>query len=360
MTITKNNYESYFLDYHEGNLNDQLKRELFDFLESHPDLKEEFDSFEMISVSAPDKKFFDKDRLKKNTITLFNYKTWFISYLENDLHAEERKDVELFVEKNPFLRRELEIFRQTKLIPDHRIVFEDKKQLKRGGKVILFTPRVYRVAVAATIAFLLITYFFLRNHKEQVLVHREPVNRGTLQPSSAPSKENKAVYTGNNEEIKQESGRKNKSIEKKYSKVKTNPSIKEDRPVNENKTDPPVFAQHEAPVNQNQVPQHVTENKDSSGNLFADNKAVHQPYKPTVAQLSEVFSKDDLEELGMTNKVHKDQKTTLWDVASKGAKELGKVTGTDIALNKHGDESENTSSYALAIGNFSISRTTTK
>ena len=66
MTINRNNYEAFFLDYRENNLTPEQVAELLIFLEQYPDLKEEFESFETIQM-APDKniRFEVKESLKK-------------------------------------------------------------------------------------------------------------------------------------------------------------------------------------------------------------------------------------------------------------------------------------------------------
>ena len=130
--INRNNYEEYFLDFHEGRLSEEVKKKLMAFLEVNPDLKAEFERFERISISHPDRVFFDKDRLKKNTITLYNYKNWFIALLENDLSEEEKVDVEKFLASNPGFKKELEIIKQTKVLPDYSVQFENKSGIKKG------------------------------------------------------------------------------------------------------------------------------------------------------------------------------------------------------------------------------------
>ena len=50
MTINKHNYEAYFLDYHEGNLTPQEVADLLLFVEQHPELKDEFESFENVTL----------------------------------------------------------------------------------------------------------------------------------------------------------------------------------------------------------------------------------------------------------------------------------------------------------------------
>ncbi|MBC8005772.1 MAG: hypothetical protein H7X84_09885, partial [Verrucomicrobia bacterium] len=46
--ITRDNYEAFFLDYLEGNLEETLIDQFLDFLEKNPDLKEELHLFENI------------------------------------------------------------------------------------------------------------------------------------------------------------------------------------------------------------------------------------------------------------------------------------------------------------------------
>lgn len=50
MNINSHNYEAFFLDYHEGNLSPQQVADLLLFLEQHPGLKQDFDSFENIRL----------------------------------------------------------------------------------------------------------------------------------------------------------------------------------------------------------------------------------------------------------------------------------------------------------------------
>src|SRR4051812_47698116 len=100
MMISRSNYEIYFVDYFDGRLNESQRAELFTFLESNSDLKEEFSEFEKI-MSLPDDKiiFADKDSLKKNVPTIRNYQTWLVAELENDLDKEQQKSLREFLEK---------------------------------------------------------------------------------------------------------------------------------------------------------------------------------------------------------------------------------------------------------------------
>ena len=50
MKINRDNYEAYFLDYHEGHLSLEMVRELHLFIEQNPDLKNSITDFEIIPL----------------------------------------------------------------------------------------------------------------------------------------------------------------------------------------------------------------------------------------------------------------------------------------------------------------------
>ena len=61
----------------------------------------------------------------------YNYEEFFILYLDNELDAEGRREVEAFVQENPDLKAELDMVMQSKLTPDTDISFADKGSLLR-------------------------------------------------------------------------------------------------------------------------------------------------------------------------------------------------------------------------------------
>ena len=81
----------------------------------------------------------------------------------------------------------------------------------------------------------------------------------------------------------------------------------------------------------------------------------------THGDLSSVFTEEDLIELGLLKRTAEPVKANnAWDLAEVGLDKLGKVTGTKMELDRHVDHIENATTYALAIGQFSVSRTTVK
>src|SRR5215203_3713230 len=121
MKIDSKNYEAFFLDFHEGNLSEEMKNEVLAFVKANPDLKDEFESFEIIFVEQSQHlKFPGKENLKKKlNISVHNYKTWLVAYMEGDLNSNETAEVENFLSENPAYGRELEILRKTKIVPDY-------------------------------------------------------------------------------------------------------------------------------------------------------------------------------------------------------------------------------------------------
>lgn len=70
------------------------------------------------------------------TINRNNYEEFFLLYIDGELPPAEKQAVEQFVLEHPDLGIELEMFRQTLLLPDEQMVFADKETLFRGPSVI--------------------------------------------------------------------------------------------------------------------------------------------------------------------------------------------------------------------------------
>ncbi|OQP50744.1 hypothetical protein A4H97_02580 [Niastella yeongjuensis] len=62
-------------------------------------------------------------------ITRDNYEAYFVMYIDEELHANERMAVEQFIQQNPDLEEELVMLQQSVLRPDEGIVFDQKESL---------------------------------------------------------------------------------------------------------------------------------------------------------------------------------------------------------------------------------------
>ncbi len=165
MNINRNNYEIYFLDYYENNLAPEQVAELMVFLEANPDLKEEFESFETLSLVQDGEQFEDKNSLKKKTykssgqINSYNYEEWMVAAVEGDLSENEIEELNLFLSLNPDAKLEYNLFKKAVLTPDN-VEVKDKESLKKKGVFLLYRyEMLYALSAAAVILLLLGVYF---------------------------------------------------------------------------------------------------------------------------------------------------------------------------------------------------------
>lgn len=155
MKINKHNYEEFFLLYTDNELNAEDRKEVEDFVEMHPGLKEELK--EVLQTRLPldgSLSFFDKTNLYKpdtadEPINAANYKSYFLLYVDDELTEAERGLVERFIAKHPAEKAMLDLLLQAKLQPETEVIFKDKSQLYRYEKPVVRIAFQWRRMVAA-------------------------------------------------------------------------------------------------------------------------------------------------------------------------------------------------------------------
>lgn len=155
MKLNRNNYEEYFILYLDNELSSEDRREVDIFANENPDLKAELDMLLQSKLSPnTDIIFQNKELLMARTnsaISMNNYEEWLLFYTDNELTAEEIKEVETFVAEHPSVKKELGLLQQTKLQPDE-IVFPDKESLyRKEEKVRVVAIKWLRIAAAAVL-----------------------------------------------------------------------------------------------------------------------------------------------------------------------------------------------------------------
>ncbi len=186
MMINKNNYEIYFIDCYDGNLNRDQLAELEHFLDLNPDLREEFEAFENITIPVDDTIGFNaKENLKKTSVTgteiihAENHTEYFIAYHEGDLNPYEEQQMNSFLDNNPEFRKEFNLYGKLTLVPNANIGLEKKDALKKHPFIINRLV-YYSTAIAAAILLLIGAYFMFWNNNEV------PGSRDTVLISSLP------------------------------------------------------------------------------------------------------------------------------------------------------------------------------
>jgi hypothetical protein len=157
MKITRSNYESWFLDYLEGNLDPLLNAEFQSFLKQNPDLAAELEDGDWLTLPKDEGIHFEeKDLLKKRTIgDEIEFQERAVAYHEGDLPINERIDFEMELSNNPKLAEEVRLFGSLKLEADPAIVFPDKKNLKKKGLIVPLWTKIAAVAAVSILAYLL-------------------------------------------------------------------------------------------------------------------------------------------------------------------------------------------------------------
>ena len=166
--INLSNYEAFYLDFLEGNLGEDDTVLLHNFLESHPQLQVEKEKFVSIhpGISTLEQSF--KSHLKaitfnETTITSENAEQFLIAAMEGLLSERKEKALRQFISANPSWLAEQQMYSNTKLYADLKIVFNPKNSLKQNRKTI-YLPLLL-AGIAASIAGL----FFLLNTTKTVL-----------------------------------------------------------------------------------------------------------------------------------------------------------------------------------------------
>jgi len=168
MNINRHNYEEFFILYMDKELSSEDRRMVEDFVQHHPDLKEELELLMQYKL-VPDELvvFENKETLIKGDaiINVANYEEYFLSYIDDELTTAQKAAVEKFVADNPVAAKELTLLQKSKLQPED-IVFANKESLYRREEKIRRLPvKWLRAAAAVLILALGLTTFLVLNKK---------------------------------------------------------------------------------------------------------------------------------------------------------------------------------------------------
>jgi hypothetical protein len=195
MNINRYNYEEFFLLYVDGELSAGERKSVEDFVVLNPDLEEELSMLKQ-SLLKPDHSVVmeNKSVLFRNEssplITLENYETFFLLYVDEELSTEERRVVETFASKHPSLQDELQLLMQTRLQTDENILFPDKNILYKVPAIgRTSVVRMYRIAAIAVIFILAIGIYWLMPGEKSNTVN--PGIANTTPSHTTPKQETK-------------------------------------------------------------------------------------------------------------------------------------------------------------------------
>lgn len=392
MRINRYNYEVYFLDWHEGNLDASMKADLTFFLEQNPDLKLEFENFENFQL-APDAHIIleDKEQFKKNpvisvgAINSTNYYNFFIAGIENDLNAPESNLLSRFLERNPVLASEYELLKKTVLIPDVRIIFEEKSKLKKSVFALYLQKNwiYYTSSIAAALIILIWISFSDRNTPEQQFVQNIQPVESVIPEGQFANADIADVQLPESirEELEEEAdiNKSDNSDKTEISAVEIKPEVEmqekltstdqnlEERPgvltmpgIHQTTTFRIVFADYYAKRN---IP---IQKKNTYSQLFeyiatadeyqlASNEPVDPEDQPMLStsglkKFKGIFKRKD------PAKKKEKSRINFWTFADIGVYGFSKITNNDVSINRIKDEEGNIVAYALQNDDVQVSR----
>lgn len=216
--INRENYETYFIDYLEGNLDELLVNDFIEFLQNNPDLKEELSLFETVSVEPENVSFSKKEKLYKEKYdSEKEFDKAAIACLEGDISKKEKTKLYAHISKHPEKKRAIILFGKTKLQPDESIVFSNKKSLyKRSGRKIflLWSGRIAAILILAFAFFTIMDKPTIEIAPSEKIVELEDTKEKTSTPV----------------ELKKSAVKTEKEVPVKIKKVTTKPAVKKVTP----------------------------------------------------------------------------------------------------------------------------------
>ena len=166
MNITRNNYEEFFILYLDNELSSDDRRQVERFVSENPDLKNEFELLLQTRLTPDQDLVFDgKQQLLKTAspapINESNFEEWLLLYIDNELTAQERIDVEKFVAAYPAADTVFHQLQKTKLQPELSVTFPNKAILyRREKRAAVVAIRWRKIAVAASLLLAISTAAF--------------------------------------------------------------------------------------------------------------------------------------------------------------------------------------------------------
>lgn len=168
MDISRNNYESWFLDYLDGNLDARQVEILMSFLDFNPDLKVELEAVKNAKLEPEDHHYDLKYSLRKPTgnpniseIEL-HFEEYCISSIEMQLSPTEENLLRGFIEKDQERQTIYNLYLATRLRADKTILFPRKSGMKKKF-INIPAVRLFIATAAAIVLIMLALSWFLRD-----------------------------------------------------------------------------------------------------------------------------------------------------------------------------------------------------
>lgn len=165
MEINRSNYETWFIDSADGNLDENKVEQLEIFLSENPDLKDEFNDLILFRLTPSGISYGFKERLKKlpSGISRYQFDYLCTAYFEKDLTADQRAELEESAGNDPEKKKSFELIGKSRLIPE-KIIFKHKSILLRSTLLRTALQRSV-IAFASAAAIILLISIYLNSER---------------------------------------------------------------------------------------------------------------------------------------------------------------------------------------------------
>jgi hypothetical protein len=191
MKIDRSNYEIWFIDWIDGNLNEAQAEQLKLFLSENPDLEEELLELSEMRLNAPEKEFKAKRNILRSPSDLSNDQFEYLcaGFIENDLSENEKKELLDIISEDTDRQKDFDIYNRLRLTPpDIRFVHKRKllriTPIQKTIRITLFTG----LSAAASVAILILSLNLIK--KETIIrtgISQSIYNEGRIIHSAVPS-----------------------------------------------------------------------------------------------------------------------------------------------------------------------------
>jgi anti-sigma factor RsiW len=149
MNIDRQNYESFFLQYADGELSASEQDAVQQFVALHPDLQQELNEILQAVLRPESVPFLNKAQLFRiSEATEEN----LLSLLDNEVSAPLRQEIEQQIAAEPAVAQAWQHLQKTKLDPAESVLHPDKSTLYRTAPAKTIPLRRWWMAAAAAIA----------------------------------------------------------------------------------------------------------------------------------------------------------------------------------------------------------------
>jgi hypothetical protein len=171
MRIDRSNYETWFIDWLDGNLGSTEVDQLKQFLVDNPDLKEELDDLAIVRLNPSDKSFSKKSHLKKTNDDLSESQFEYLSvaYLENDLSSEQKEELLDSIAVDKGKKKSFELMQKTRLLPLASSYNHKNRLIKRTIFQNAIRLSITGLSAAAIITLAVISYFSKPKSQEVII-----------------------------------------------------------------------------------------------------------------------------------------------------------------------------------------------